>query len=131
MTLAYDASDPTNQLIAQRIALNARDAGMRVQTSAAAGASDLRLVRIPLTSPQSQVALEAVAETAGLPSVQFQGNSPEELYAREREMLQSGRIIPLAHVPEAVTIAPGVNGWRTDLLGRYRLADLWLGVVAP
>ena len=131
MTLAYDASDPTNQLIAERIALNARDAGMRVQTSAAGGNADLRLLRIPLASPQPQVALAAVAETAGLPSVQFQGNSPEELYAREKEMLQSGRIIPLAHVPEAVTIAPGVNGWRTDLLGSYRLADLWLGVVAP
>ncbi len=131
MTLAYDASDPTNQLIAERVALNARDAGIRVQTSPAAGNADLRLLRIPLASPQSQVALEAVAEAASLPSVHLQGSSPEELYAREKEMLQSGRIIPLAHVPEAAAIAPGVNGWRTDLLGSYRLADVWLGVVAP
>jgi peptide/nickel transport system substrate-binding protein len=127
LTLSYDASDPSNQLIAERVALNARDAGIRVQTAASASNADVRLARISLASPPPQLALQVVAGAAGLPIPQVQGTSAEELYGREKEMLQSGRIIPLAHVPEATAIGPGVNGWRTSLSGGWQLADVWLG----
>jgi peptide/nickel transport system substrate-binding protein len=127
LTLSYEASDPANQLIAERVALNARDAGIRVQTAASAANADVRLVRIALPSPQPQLALQVAAGVAGLPIPQFQGASPEELYGREKEMLQSGRIIPLAHVPEATALGPGVNAWRSDLAGGWQLADVWLG----
>ena len=131
MTLSYDASDPANQLIAERVALNARDVGIRLQTAASTANADARLLRIPLASPQPQLALQAVATAAGLAVPQFQGTSAEELYAREKELLQSGRIIPLAHVPQASAIGPGVQGWRTDLFGDYRLADVWLSGSRP
>ncbi|MGE5206318.1 MAG: ABC transporter substrate-binding protein [Chlamydiota bacterium] len=127
MTLSYDASDPANQMIAERVALNARDAGITLKTAASAASADVRLLRIPLASPQPQIALAAVAEVAGLPAPQFRSTSPEELYAREKEMLQSGRIIPLAHVPQASAMAPNVNGWRAVVFGVWRLADVWLG----
>jgi len=127
MTLSYDAGDPANQLIAERVALNARDAGIRVQPAASAANADVVLARIALASPQPQLAAQVVAGAAGLPIPQFQGTSPEELYGREREMLQSGRIIPLAHVPEATAMGPGVNGWRSGLSGGSQLADVWLG----
>jgi peptide/nickel transport system substrate-binding protein len=131
MTLSYDASDPANQLIAERVALNARDAGIRMQTGAAAGNADVRLVRIPLASPQPQLALTAVAEAAGVAVPQFQGTSAEELYRHEKEMLQSVHVIPLAHVPRVTAIAPGVKGWPPDLFGAYGLADVWLSGGAP
>ena len=131
MTLSYDASDPANQLIGERVALNARDAGIRLQTTPSASNADVRLLRIPLASAQPQLALDAVAEAAGLPLPRFQGISPEELYAREKEMLQSGRIIPLAHVPQALVIGPGVQDWRSDVLGGYRLSDVWLSGSKP
>ncbi len=127
LTLSYDASDPSNQLITERVALNARDAGIRVQTAASASNADVRLLRISLASPQPQLALQVVAGATGLAIPQFQGTSPEELYGREKEMLQSGRIVPLAHVPEATAIGPGVNGWGTGLCGGWQLADVWLG----
>jgi len=131
ITLSYDPSEPANQLLGERVALNARDAGIRLQTAASAANADVRLLRIPLASPRPQLALEAVAEAAGLPLPRFQGTSPEELYAREKEMLQSGRIIPLAHVPQASAMGPGVEGWRTDLFGDYWLADVWLSGSKP
>jgi peptide/nickel transport system substrate-binding protein len=127
MTLSYDASDPVDQLMAERVALNARDAGIRVQTAASAANADVRLVRIALASAQPQLALQVAAGAAGLPTPQFQGTSPEELYGREKEMLQSGRIIPLAHVPEDTALGPGVNGWHAELAGGWHLADVWLG----
>ncbi|MGE5724713.1 MAG: ABC transporter substrate-binding protein [Acidobacteriota bacterium] len=131
MTLSYDPSDPANQLIAERVALNARDAGIRLQTAASAANADVRLLRISLASPQPQLALDAVAEAAGLPLPQFKSTSPEELYGREKEMLQSGRIIPLAHVPQALVIGPGVQDWRSDVMGGYRLSDVWLSGSKP
>lgn len=131
MTLTYDASDPANQLIAQRVALNARDVGIKLQPAASAANADLRLLRITLYSPRPQLALDTVAAAAGLPVPQFQGTSPEELYAAEKVMLQSGRIIPLAHIPRITAIAPGLNGWRSDLLGAWRLADVWLRGSTP
>lgn len=131
MTFSYDPSDPANQLIAERVALNARDAGIRLQTAASAANADVRLLRISLASPQPQLALDAVAEAAGLPLPQFKSTSPEELYGREKEMLQSGRIIPLAHVPQALVIGPGVQDWRSDVMGGYRLSDVWLSGSKP
>ena len=56
MTLSYDASDPANQLIGERVALNARDAGIRLQTTPSASNADVRLLRIPLASAQPQLA---------------------------------------------------------------------------
>jgi len=131
ITLSYDASDPANQLIAERVAVNARDVGIQLQTAASTANADVRLLRIPLASPQPQLALQAVATAAGLAVPQFQGTSAEELYAREKELLQSGRIIPLAHVPQASAIGPGVEGWRADLFGDYRVADVWLSGSRP
>ena len=131
LTLSYDGSDPANQLIAERVALNVRDAGIMLKTAASPAASDVRLLRIPLASAQPQVALRAVAEGAGLPSPQFQGTSPEELYQREAEILQSARVIPLAHVPQACALAPGVNGWRGARFGVYPLANVWLSGGTP
>ena len=48
-TLGYDASDSLARVIAERIALNARDAGLTLQTTNNATA-DLRLVRMALPS---------------------------------------------------------------------------------
>ena len=63
-TLGYDGGDAMARLVAERIALNAKDAGLSLQPSAAANA-DLRFVRIPLASPDPWIALANVAALAG------------------------------------------------------------------
>lgn len=131
MTLSYDSSNPANQVIAERVALNARAAGVTLQTSTLATNADVRLWRIPFLSPQPEVALENVANMVGATPPQLHGTSAGELYEREKEMLQSGRIIPLAHVANAWAIAPSLNGWRTDQAGAYDLSDVWLQAGAP
>ncbi len=65
-TLGYDGSDPVARLLAERIALNAKDAGLSLQPTAGVTA-DLRLVRIPLASPDPWIALADVATLAGTP----------------------------------------------------------------
>jgi ABC-type transport system substrate-binding protein len=131
MTLAYDAADPASQLIAQRVALNGRDAGVNLQPVPSPASADALLLSIPLPSANARVALAAVANSAGIALSPFQGTSPQELYARELQMLQSGRIIPLVHVPQAAAVSPNLQGWREDQFGEWHLEDVWLGAAKP
>jgi peptide/nickel transport system substrate-binding protein len=131
MTLSYDATEPLNQLIAQRVALSAVDLGVNLQPVASPASADVRLLLIPLQSADPQVALAAVATAAGLVAAPLQETSPDEIYAREQRILQSGRIIPLLHVPQAAAVENNLRGWREDQFGAWPLADVWLEAARP
>src|SRR5208282_2643911 len=66
VVLSYDPRDPQAQLIAERIALNAREAGITVQVSLS-GAEDIRLMRVVLPSPDPATSLGEAARQLGLP----------------------------------------------------------------
>jgi peptide/nickel transport system substrate-binding protein len=123
--LGFDTNDAAIRVTAERIALNARDAGLRLQLGDA-GAADLRLLRIPLASRDAREALYLLAPQLGLPAPTFAGDSDDELYAAERNLLQSGRVVPLLHLPVAYAVSANVRGWRADEDGRWDLAGAWL-----
>ena len=125
LTLSYDPRDPQSQLIAERIALNARDAGITVQVSLS-GAADLRLVRLALPSPDPALALREMARQLSLPQPMLRGNTVDDLYPAERGLLDRGAVIPLFHLPVASAVGSSVRGWAPDLLGEWKLADVWL-----
>lgn len=124
--LSYDAADSVSRVIAERLALNAQDAGLDVRPTS--GSGDVRLVRIPLASRDARLALSQLAATVGLPIPAFHGGSAEELYAAENALLQSQQIIPLLHLRQAVGIARNVYGWSEDGDGFWNLPDVWLGI---
>ena len=70
LNLSFDPGDPQAQLIAERIALDARQVGITVQVSLS-GAEDLRLVRATLPSPDPATALVEAARQLGLPQPVF------------------------------------------------------------
>jgi peptide/nickel transport system substrate-binding protein len=123
-TLGFDTNDAAIRVIAERIALNARDAGLRLQLGD--GAADLRLLRIPLASRDAREALYQLAPQLGLPAPTFAGNSDDELYASERNLLQSGRVFPLLHLRDAYAVSASVRGLRSDEDGSWDLASAWL-----
>jgi peptide/nickel transport system substrate-binding protein len=126
--LAYDADDPLDRLLAERIALNARDAGMPLQTTSAAGA-DVRIARIPLTG-EAWSALGNIADLVGVPLMKMKKyGSVEELYAGEQAMLASGRIIPLLHLPVSYVAVPSVRNWKVRPDGTLSLENAWLDMV--
>ncbi len=135
-TLGYDASDPLARVIAERIALNARDAGLTLQTTATA-AADIRLVRMRLPSLDARVALSELARGLGLPQPTFDGDplpqsaDASRAYAAENTLLQSQRVIPLLHLRTAVALGVNVMGWREDPDGSWRLQDVWLETGKP
>jgi peptide/nickel transport system substrate-binding protein len=133
-TVAYDASDPVARLLTERIALNARDAGLSLQpTSQATTASvaDLLLVRIPLASSDPWIALADVAALAGVPTAKNKGGSIEDLYAAEQSLLATQRLIPLFHLPVSYAASSNLKNWTPRTDGSWSLADAWLGSGKP
>jgi peptide/nickel transport system substrate-binding protein len=131
LRLSYDPRDPQAQLIAERLALNAREAGITIQVSLS-GAEDIRLVRIALTIPDPGLALREAARELGLAGLSpgepvLRGNSVDDLYSAEHTLLEGNAIIPLFHLPVASTVSARVRGWSADRLGLWDLADIWLG----
>ncbi len=130
-TLGYDAADPVARVMAERVALNARDAGLRLQPTDSATA-DLRLVRIPLACCNARLALTEVAAGLGigpgLPQPKLDGDSAsaEDLYAAESMLLQSQRVIPLLHLRVSYGLSTGVRSWNMGRDGTWRLPDVWL-----
>jgi hypothetical protein len=124
-------SDPANRPIAERIALNARDAGLRVSVTAQPENADVRLVELRIASSDPQRALAALAGSLGLPEP-ARGDSPEQWYTAERAMLEGFRVIPLIHLPDVYGIAPAVRGPSgVTPLGEWRFENLWLEGARP
>lgn len=82
--LGYDSGDSFEQSVAERIAVDARAAGLTVtvQPSGAAGLPDARLVRLSMPSPEPQRSLQsfltAVVPMAGLDTVQLPSSASTE-----------------------------------------------------
>jgi peptide/nickel transport system substrate-binding protein len=129
-TLGYDATDPVARVVAERVALNARDAGINLQLTASRSA-DLQLVRAPLVSLDPRVALTNLATALGLPQPKFAGDSVDSLYAAETALLDSQRVIPLLHVRVAAGIGPTARNWTANPDGLWPLQDVWLSAEKP
>ena len=133
--LGYDGSDPLSRVIAERIALNARDAGLTIQLldvpAEKPATADVRLVRSPLRSLDARVALSETAAGMGLVPGQFEGDSTASLYAAENALVQSRRVIPLLHLGTGVALSPHVMGWQDNPGGNWSLPNLWLEAGQP
>jgi ABC-type transport system substrate-binding protein len=125
-TIGYDPGDSISHLLAERIALNARDAGLALQPTTSATV-DLRVARIPLVNSNPWIALTEVAAAAGLARPTADGGSVEELYVAEQAMLATQRIIPLLHLPVTYAASVSLRDWEPRVDGSWDLADVWLG----
>jgi ABC-type transport system substrate-binding protein len=126
LTISYDPSDPTLQLAAERIALNARDAGVTLQAipQNAGSASAIRLSRVMLPSTDAFACLDELSRDLigqNLPST----SDLSVLYQQERDLLDQARVIPLVHLPTAVATSDRVRETRF-LRDNRGLADVWI-----
>lgn len=138
IALAYDFSDPVAKLVAERIAVDAREAGIVVQPygeahvgnpSAHAGIdADAVVLRLPLESLQPAVALGAALDEMGLAD---SGSAPlnttrlEDVFELEGKALKDFRVIPIAHVSQAVWLNSSVHNWLEAPTGAWNLDQLW------
>lgn len=140
ISLAYDFADPLAKLAAERIAVDAREAGIVVQpyaeshiyskASRASINADAVLLRVPLQSLDPSVALAARADDLGLsqennPAIPG-ATRPEDLLEIERKLLESNRVLPVAHVPQVLWLNSMAHNWQQLFNGEWNLDQLWM-----
>jgi peptide/nickel transport system substrate-binding protein len=124
-TLKYDANDSLLRLLAERISLSAKDAGLGVKP-VTDGASDAQLVRMVLPTTDAAVDLAMVAEAAGVPAPALGRLGVEDVYIAEQHILAARRVIPLLHLPDVCAATKQLRGWAASANGCWQLADAWL-----
>jgi ABC-type transport system substrate-binding protein len=154
IVLGYDFGDSLGQAVAERIAVNAREAGIQLTAQAIrssnAGAAPVvgqarqgapetgaRIVRLRMQSKLPGAALENFIDTLGtmakIDAAALFGNaspehpSPEDIYNRERAIVSSYRVVPLVWLPRVYGMSARVRDWTAPGAGEsWPLADVWL-----
>jgi hypothetical protein len=104
ISLSYPPNDVFLRTVAERVALNARDAGIAIQPTQNAG-GNLRLIEWQINSEDPATELVRIAAELGVGRID--ASKPEALYEAERSLLD--RVIPLVHLSETYGIAPRVH----------------------
>ena len=148
LRLRVDASGDLAKLLGERVAVNARQAAIPLQvvnraalrgsSSATATSTDpapgLHLFAWHYSSLSSRVELESFVSTLNLGETSgsaVSSTDPEQLYAREKKLLEERRVLPLVVLPEYVGLGPKVRDWMPAQWGEWHLAEVWLDVSEP
>jgi ABC-type transport system substrate-binding protein len=141
LRLQTDILGDLARLLAERVAVNARQTGFAVQPfGKAAGhdvgthaqeSADLHLFawRYATLSPEEE--LRGLGKAA-----HAQANGEGKLsdadwrYAEERKILEERKVVPLVVVPDYAGLAANVRDWQPSSWGEWRLADVWLELPA-
>jgi ABC-type transport system substrate-binding protein len=143
LRLRVDAAGDLPKLLGERVAVNARQASILVQVVAKpaprAGATPspapadlpsgvhLFAWRYSSLSPRAELDSLFAAYNLNEPSeVNATATDHEQLYARERRVLEDRRVLPLIVQAESVGLAPSVRDWMPARWGEWHLADVWL-----
>jgi ABC-type transport system substrate-binding protein len=140
LILRVTAGDTVAQAVADRVAVDAREAGFTVTVQAPTGLApraDIRLMRIPLTATSPERALSALMSALGsrtLTSVTREPVPPpgaplQVVAGVERALLQPHVIVPVVHVPALYAIGDRLESFAGPIVlpaGGWNLADAWL-----
>ena len=125
-TVSLAVSDASLKPIADRIALNARDAGLVVSVTVQSGNADVRLLEVRMESSNPARALAETAAELGL-TEPARSDTPEALYNAERALLDGFRVIPLFQLPRVFGASPRVKGGPgITPLGEWHFENLWV-----
>ena len=147
LRLRVDAPGDLPKLLGERVAINARQAAILVQvvnrvmprsTTTAASSTDttagLHLFAWHYSTLSSRLELESFASALHLGDSTenaVTSTDPEQLYAREKKLLDERRVLPLVALPEYVGLGQNVRDWMPARWGEWHLADVWLDLPEP
>ncbi|HLJ50290.1 MAG TPA: ABC transporter substrate-binding protein [Bryobacteraceae bacterium] len=131
LSLSTPPGDALARAVADRIVVNARDAGIVIQFASQSSNANLQLLHLALSSTNAALDLRDWASQTGLADrIRDKSlNAPDGLYDAERALLDDSRIIPLVHVPQVFGIHPRVQNWDEEANAIDPLANLvnvWL-----
>jgi peptide/nickel transport system substrate-binding protein len=144
LRLRVDAPGDLGKLLGERVAVNARQTSILIQvqnkaaihteTTSTAVAGDtkpgLHLFAWHYSSLSPRVELDSFVAAmnpmdARVTSVSSSADL-EQIYLRERKVIEDREILPLVAVPEFVGIGPNVRDWMPARWGEWHLAEVWL-----
>jgi MarR-like DNA-binding transcriptional regulator SgrR of sgrS sRNA len=125
LIVSEDGNDPVLQLIADRIALNARDAGITVRSFSVVSHPALVVKRIHLEVATPAAALDEVVNQLA-PGERAPADDVVAVFHQEQELLANHTIIPLLYTPRSFAYAPRVHDLVLTPDGSIRAADFWL-----
>jgi MarR-like DNA-binding transcriptional regulator SgrR of sgrS sRNA len=128
LSFAYDHQNPLIRSIAERIALNAAEAGITLKASS--GSGEIRLTSLRIDSSDPETALEDIAASLKASSVNgVSGGDATALLEAERQIIQSRQVVPVIQIPAAYRLSPAVRGWPVEgwmKADQWRLEDVWI-----
>ncbi len=137
LKLGYDAADLLARQIAERVAVNARDAGFSLQvaalpngrSSSADPSSDLILVRRRVAGPTLQSAARQF--NSWLPFWDGRDDNAKSVYDAEKHLLESFAVVPIVCVPEIIGLGPRLRDWNATRADEWQLDEVWLEAEKP
>ena len=138
LRVTVDANNELSKLIAERVAVDARAAGLTLQTvrgnqhglSDATGSKsegEAQLITWRYTSLSPRSVLDSIRSPtrrpAGEPGVPLEADAR---YAWEKQMMEEKNLLPLVVVPDFAAVDARVRNWLPSPWGEWRLADVWL-----
>lgn len=147
LRLRVDPAGEMAKLLAERVAVNARQAAILVQVVNRPTAHAGKVANVS-ADPQAGAHLFAWHYSSLSPRAELDSlfaaynleepqeanatnrfgnrNEQEELYARERRVLEDWRIVPLVEQAESVGLGAAVRDWMPARWGEWHLEDVWL-----
>jgi peptide/nickel transport system substrate-binding protein len=144
LVLKYDFADPLEHSVAERIVVNAREAGITVTPDpiqrSAPPQHDAVLQRWRMESQHPRESLRNFIEALRAESIDAgdaceslpDPSTPEQIYGCERGIVSSYRVVPLVWLPQVYGLSARVRDWKAPAPGEgWPLADVWLDGEAP
>lgn len=144
LVLGYDFADPLEHSVAERIVVNAREAGITVTPDpiqrSAPPQHDATLERWRMESQHPRESLANFIDALRAESIDVgeaceslsDPSTPEQIYGCERGIVSSYRVVPLVWLPQVYGLSARVRDWKAPAPGEgWALADVWLDGEAP
>jgi MarR-like DNA-binding transcriptional regulator SgrR of sgrS sRNA len=135
-TIRVERGDPVTRAIGERIAVDAREAGISIDLQAPAGLApraDARLVRVRLTPTTPDRALVSAASRLTVrgwpPLLVVDSPALKDTWAAEQALLAQAIVVPVVHVPELYALGERVGFSAqpaANPTGGWNLADMWV-----
>jgi ABC-type transport system substrate-binding protein len=154
LLLGYDSADPLEQSVAERIVVNAKEAGIlmvaqaipnsaaeKPRAAAVARRFDAQLIRWRMPSSNPAIALKTAlvqisngaerADTSAGAATLTDQASPQDIYNQQRAILDKYNVVPLVWLPQVYGLSARVRDWTVaGPSEEWPLADVWLDSAA-